>query len=687
FSQSYLPFGDFYIDLDHDSAVHNYKRQLNLRQAIASVSYDQDQTHYRREYFVSHPDNTLIIRLTAEGKNKMKATFKASSLLKYVTDAHEGTLEMKGIAPSHVEPNYRQGIPNAIQYNDTTGMRFSLLAKVQRTDGIIEEKEGTLEISDASEAVVILSLATSFNGYDKNPGTEGKDERKIAKDLLDKALEKSYNTLLESHVNDFSSYFNRVIFDLGLPDTSTTPVRLKNFNQNAKDQDLIALYFQFGRYLLISSSRKGGIPANLQGLWNEHVRPPWSSNYTTNINTEMNYWLAESTNLSEMHTPLLDFIQPLSNTGKVTAKTFYDAGGWCLHHNTDLWAMTNPVGDFGKGDPVWANWNMGGTWMSMHLWEHFLYNRDTAFLESYAYPLMKGAAEFCLDFLSENPDGFFVTAPSTSPENIYINQDNYQGATLYGSTSDIAMIRELFHAVKSSAELLEKDTLLTQRISRATDKLPPYKIGHKGNLQEWYHDWEDREPKHRHLSHLYGLYPGTTISVQKTPELAEAAKQSMLLRTNNGTGWSIAWKISLWARLYEGDMAYDALKKLLAYYDGYTETTHGGGTYPNLFDAHPPFQIDGNFGGTAGIAELLLQSHENTIDLLPALPSDWKKGSIKGLRARGGYTVDLKWEDGKLLHVDIVSDFDQTCSIKYDGITYSIPLTAGAKITFNPPHK
>ena len=685
FSASYAPLGNLLMDFNVKEA-NQYSRTLDLRRGLVNVSFVSDETSYSREYFVSHPDQLMFVRLSSKGKNKMSVELTMNSQLRYKLAKAGKGLAMNGIAPSLAEPSYRGKMPNAVQYDSANAMRYSGMVKILSNNGKQINTDSSIQISEASEILVAISLATSFNGFDKHPVKEGKDEKFLAAKALKQLAVTDYSAILKKHVNDFSRYMGRVSLDLGSSSAGILPVdqRLKNFSKGQTDNALVALYFQFGRYLMVSASRTPAVPMNLQGIWNEQVRPPWSSNYTININTEMNYWPAEITNLAEFHQPMLGFIKNLSKTGAITANSFYGLDGWAAHHNSDIWGISNPVGDFGKGKTVWANWTMGGTWMSTHLWQHFLFSNDTAFLKKEAYPLMKGAALFCLQFLVKDPVGNLVTAPSTSPENIFVTDKGFQGAVLFGGTADLAMIRELFSNVIDADKIIKQDPAFSNQLKKAMAQLHPYQVGEKGNLQEWYYDWADNDPKHRHVSHLFGLYPGASITMAKQPALANAVKRSLELRTNNGTGWSIAWKINLWARLQNGERAYDAIKSILAYYpsDRNEVKLAGGGTYPNLFDACPPFQIDGNFGATAGIAEMLMQSHDDEILLLPALPAEWPTGSVKGLKARGNLTVDISWENGKLKKATINPTKAINKQIKYGNKTWQINSSKALQIQF-----
>jgi len=671
FSESYAPLGTLSIEYNNIDEYGNYRRELDLSKAVSKVIFDCDGVIYTREYFVSNPDKVMIIKHTASKKKHLSFTVKFSSLLKYSVTADGCILKAEGYAPYHAEPHYRGNIPDPVRFDKERGTRFSTYIKVKNKGGNVVVTDSTIIVEDADEAAVYISAATSFNGFDKDPAKNGLNNKTLAAKQLTEAFALSDKELLKRHLLDYQKLFNRVELKLEekkAPDLPTDE-RLKRYSEGAEDKNLEALYMQFGRYLMIASSRSEGVPSNLQGIWNPYLQPPWSSNYTMNINTEENYWLAEIANLSELHKPFLSFISNLSKTGQVTAEDFYGVDkGWASCHNSDIWAMSNPVGGFGDGDPMWACWNMSGAWSVTHLWEHYIFNGDKKYLSDYAYPLMKGAAEFCLGWLVKDKQGYLVTSPSTSPENSYITPDGFKGATLYGSTSDLAMIRECFNQTIEASKQLKIDDAFCDSLQQALKQLYPYQVGKKGSLQEWYYDWDDAEPTHRHQSHLYGLYPGHQITPDKTPQLADACRKTLLIRGDETTGWSMGWRINLWARLRDGNHAYKLLRKLLSYVepDGKNANpAHKGGTYPNLFDAHPPFQIDGNFGGAAGIIEMLLQSDEDGVYLLPALPDAWQSGSVKGICARGGFEISIQWKNGNIEGVRVLSKTGKECCLFY----------------------
>lgn len=678
YSNAYQPLGNLFIEFNHTGAITDYTRALDLDNATAKVNYKVNGSVFSRKYFASNPDRVLCIQLNVTGKERLNIKLKMNSALQHSSTIDHGLLYLNGKAPVRSEPNYLQ-VKNAVEYAEGRGTRFAAIVQIKQTDGKTHYRDSFLEIENASVIELRVAIGTSFNGFDKDPYKQGLDEIKNAEQDISIAGKQNYSNLLMRHTIDYKKYYDRVKFQLDVQESKEdTYTRLKSNTPTATDLGLIPLYFNYSRYLLISSSRTSFVPINLQGLWNEQVRPPWSSNYTVNINTEMNYWPIEVCNLSEFHEPLLSFISNLSKTGVITARTYYDNEGWTCHHNSDIWAITNPVGDFGNGSPQWANWQLGGAWLSSHLYEHYRFGLDKSYLKNHSYPLLKGAARFCLQQLVKDPKGYLVTAPSTSPEHVYITDTKFKGSTLYGSTADLAIIRELFQDAIEATEVLETDATFRDSLKQALKNIYPYQISKKdGVLQEWYHDWDDTEITHRHLSHLFGVYPGSSITPEES-NLFEAAKKSLLRRTNNGTGWSISWKISMWARLLHADKAYDAIQKLLSYYPSEKSeiVMHGGGTYPNLFDAHPPFQIDGNFGGAAGIVEMILQSHQDFIHILPALPTVWPTGKMTGIKARGNITVNIEWKAGKLVKLSMLSATNQVKKIKYKEVIQEIKLSA-----------
>lgn len=676
YSARYLPMADLWLKLKGmDTVASAYYRELDLRTATATVNYTLNGVKYTRQAFTSYPYKTMVVHITANKKNAVSLSLSLTSKLKHrvALNGKDGLL-LKGKAPKFVAN--RDYEKEQVVYDDWQGegTNFEVQVKVVIQGGTISAESGYLDISGASSVTIYLTNATSFNGFDKSPGKEGKDPHMEATANMQRVQTIPFNKLWQNHVADYQRLFNRVSFKIenasanaGLP----TDERLQAFAKEPYDFGLQTLYYQFGRYLMIAASRPGSRPANLQGIWNDHIQPPWGSNYTTNINTEMNYWPAENTNLSECHQPLFDFMKELAVNGAITAKVNYGINeGWTAHHNSDLWAKTSPPGGQGwndpRGMPRWSCWPMAGGWLTTHLWEHYLFTGDKSFLQKEAYPLMKGAAQFLLHWLVKDPaSGYLVTNPSTSPENtIKIKGREYQ--LTMASTMDMSIIRELFTAVIRSAKLLDIDAAFARTLEAATKELYPYNIGQYGQLQEWYQDWDDPKDKHRHLSHLFGLYPGSQVTLSETPELAAAAKQSLIFRGDVSTGWSMAWKINWWARLYDGEHAYKILSDAFTYIDPKQarENMSGGGTYPNLFDAHPPFQIDGNFGATAGMTELLLQSHEGYLFLLPALPPVWKKGSISGVKARGNFSVSIDWDNSRLSKAVIYAENGGVCRLR-----------------------
>lgn len=688
YSENYQPLGTLTIEyLDDTAGISDYHRWLDIGNATARTQYLKDGKLFTSDYFASAPDSVIVIRLKSENKEGIHASLSFDSPLPHSSQVADNEISVEGYAAYHSFPVYYKA-EDKHRYDPERGIHFKTLVRVLSVDGSVKDRysDSRIEIDGSTEVLILIANVTSFNGFDKDPVKEGRNYRSHVEKRMKCAVGKTYDALREAHIRDYKYYFDRVKLDLGDTDDDIAALPTDKqllFYTDCKQQnpDLEELYFQFGRYLLISSSRTSGVPANLQGLWNESVLPPWSSNYTVNINLEENYWASGTANLIEMQYPLIEFIANLSKTGRKTAKDYYGVGrGWCLGHNSDIWAMTCPVG-LNEGDPSWACWTMGGTWLSTHIWEHYLFTLDKEFLREF-YPVLKGAAEFCMDWLVEK-DGKLVTSPGTSPENKYITPDGYVGATSYGNTSDLAMIRECLMDAAEASKVLGVDKSFRKRIKKTLSRLYPYQIGKDGNLQEWYYDWQDQDPYHRHQSHLFGLYPGHHLSVEETPELAAACARTLQIKGDETTGWSTGWRVNLLARLQEGEKAYHMYRRLLRYVspDNYKgeDARRGGGTYPNLLDAHSPFQIDGNFGGCSGVIEMLMQSSTNKIVLLPALPESWADGKVQGICARGGFVVDMEWKNREVVSLIVSSLKGGRTVICFNGVSKKVVFKAGER--------
>lgn len=634
----YQPFGDLRISFPGHTRYTDYYRDLNLDSACTSVRYKVDGVSYKRETFTSFTDQVVIIRLTASKKKKITFNAVFTSPHQDVFIASDGNcVTLDGVSANH------EGQKGKVKFQGR------VTAKTQ--GGKMTCKDGVLAIENANEAILYVSIGTNFNNYKDITG----DAPERAKAYLNKALEHSYAETKKAHIAYFKTFMDRSSLDLGdNTSTETTDKRVENFAKT-NDAHLVATYYKYGRYLLICASQPGGQPANLQGIWNDKMLPSWDSKYTTNINLEMNYWPAEVTNLTELNEPLFRLTKEVSETGKDAAKIMYGADGWVLHHNTDIWRVTGSIDKSPSG-----MWLGGGAWLSLHLWEHYLYTGDIAFLKS-VYPIMKNAALFFDQVMVKEPThNWLVLCPSNSPENTHAGSEG-KATIVGGATMDNELISSLWNIIIASSKTLNTDADFANHLQSRLKEMAPFQIGRWGQLQEWMNDWDDPADVHRHVSHLWGLYPGSQISPYRTPELFDAARTSLIHRGDPSTGWSMAWKVCYWARLLDGDHAYKLITDQLSLVRNELKK---GGTYPNLFDAHPPFQIDGNFGCIAGIAEMLMQSYDGFIYILPALPTVWGKGEIKGLVARGGFEMNIKWSQNKVEKVIIKSRNGGNCRLR-----------------------
>lgn len=636
----YQTFGSVFISFPGHQDYTNYYRDLNIENATAKVKYTVDGVTFTREILTAFEDDVVVVRLSADKPGQITFnTFMNSPFDKTLTTTEDNQITLSGVS-STVEGQKGR-------------VKFQGRMTAKNKGGKMAVRNGILSVENADEVTLYISIATNFVNYKDISA----DYVAKSKSILDKAIKNDFESIKKAHVSYYQKFFNRVTLDLGITEVSkeTTDKRIKKFDRQF-DPHLAAVYFQFGRYLLISCSQPGGQPANLQGIWNDMLFPPWESKYTMNINAEMNYWPAELTNLTEMHEPFIQLAREVAETGKETARIMYDADGWVLHHNTDIWRITGPIDMAASG-----MWPTGGAWLCQDLWERYLYTGNEDYLKE-IFPILKGAAKFFLDFMIEDPNsGYLVIVPSNSPENTHAGEDG-KSTIAAGTTMDNQLVFDLFTNIMKATEILDEDKDFTKKLQNALDKMAPMQIGKHGQLQEWLIDWDDPKDNHRHVSHLYGLFPSNQISPFKTPELFQAAKTSLMFRGDESTGWSMGWKVNLWARLLDGDHAYKLLQDQLHLVTA--DQRKGGGTYPNMLDAHQPFQIDGNFGCTAGIAEMLMQSHEDAIHLLPALPSVWSEGEITGLKARGGYELDLSWKKNKVSVLKITSKFDGNCRLR-----------------------
>lgn len=683
-TESYQPVGNFIVMMHHSDKAENYRRELDIENAVATASYTADGTAYERTAFCSNTDNLMVLHIKADKKGQVSLEAFLESLHPCsisTTQIEKGELLLlEGNAPAYAAPSYYETAdPLLYEKEGQIGLAFSTGVFPIVKGGEYRYEEGRLIVQKADTVTFIINTATNYDGMDIVPKDSRIDCRQLLLSRFEALPAFDILKLYKTHVKDYHSLFHRVSLKLAGASKENLPLdeRLKAYEGDKSDYGLISLIFQYGRYLLISSSRKGSQPANLQGIWNEHLRAPWSSNYTLNINAEMNYWSAENTNLSECHEPLLAYIKRLAKNGARTAGKNYNSRGWCAHHNSDIWGQTEAVGKLSSdtNSVCYAFWPHGGSWLTRHIWEHYEYTKDREFLREYR-EVIYGAAEFLLDYAVER-DGRILLYPTTSPENNYV-ENGEKLAVCADSAMDIGMYKDILGMCAEVTDIFIEKEELKNRCLSMLFKLPEYKVGSKGQLLEWDKEYEEAEPLHRHLSLLYGFYPANSINHQETKELIPAVINTMKLRGDEATGWGIAWKICVWARLRDGEHTKKVLDNAIRFVDIHDKShTAGGGVYLNLLGAHPPFQIDSNFGITAGIAEMLVQSHEGVIELLPALPAEWGTGEVTGLCAKGGLEIAISWENGYLKEALLKARTDFTGKVAWEKKHISISLKQG----------